>query len=346
MPAAAPVAAAEGSQPCSRIEITDCTGNTVSLKDLPERVVLAGKATVMIQDAVFLFKEAEERVVALENRRQSALRFLRFVDPNVSGKTFFDVNAGPEQIASVKPDLVIMKNFMAGSLGRSLKKIDIPVLYLDLETPGAFFRDIRTLGKVFGNRARAEKIVGFYRSGMARVKKAVSDAAEKPEVLLIEHKAQGRGAAFGVPPVSWIQTRLVELAGGRPVWKDLSVSGGWRIVTVEQVAAWDPDQIFLIDYQGRAESAAAALKKDPIWAGLRAVKNNQLYAFPFDFYSWDQPDTRWILGLQWLACRINPEAADKIDIKDEVKRFYRVLYRMSPEMINSEVLPRLRGDFK
>jgi hypothetical protein len=68
-------------------------------------------------------------------------------------------------------------------------------------------------------------------------------------------------------PGSWMQTVQVEIAGGVPVFRS------------------DPDPVM------------EQLKADPAWQGLRAVQNGELYAFPADFYGWDVPDPRWILGV-------------------------------------------------
>jgi len=94
--------------------------------------------------------------------------------------------------------------------------------------------------------------------------------------------------------------------GGTPAWLDASTPDGWAVVTLEQIAAWNPDMIFLIDYSGNADKDAAQLKTDAQWSALNAVKTAHLYAFPSDFLSWDQPDPRWTLGLSWLASKSNP----------------------------------------
>jgi len=86
------------------------------------------------------------------------------------------------------------------------------------------------------------------------------------------------------------------------------------------------------------------LKQNPIWNNLQAVQNDQLYAFAFDFYSWDQPDTRWILGLEWLATKIAPDQTAEIDILAEVNAFYQEMYFLDQETIDSQVLPLLSGD--
>ena len=328
------------------VEITDSTGHTAVLPGLPEQIAIAGKATIMVQDAIYLFPEAAERVIALENRNQSAYSFLPVIDPGLDEKEIFERNVGAEQVAVAKPDLVLMKSFMVEQLGEPLEQLDIPVLYLDLETPEAFYQDIDTLGQVFGNQDRADMLVSYYQERVSRIEGLVSDLTEdqKPTVLVLEYSEDGGEVAFSVPPVSWLQTSMVEIAGGVPVWKDLEMGGGWVVVNLEQIAAWNPDIVVLIDYSGNASTVKEQIVSQPILSSFDAVKNGQIFAFPYDFYSWDQPDTRWILGLQWLATKIQPDLTSGIDIMAEVESFYSELYGLDQEMIDAEVLTRLTGD--
>lgn len=328
------------------IEITDATGHTETLDGIPNRIAIAGKATIMVQDAIYLFDDAVEKIIALENRNQSAYSFLPVVDPDLEGKELFEKNVGPEQIAAVQPDLILMKNSMIEKLGEPLGQLNLPVLYLDLETPEAFYQDIHTLGQVFGKPKRAEEINEFYQSRVSRIEENVAGVAEdqKPTVLVLEYSDKGGEIAFKVPPVTWLQTTLVEIAGGKPVWEDLEAAGGWIVVNVEQIAAWDPDQIFIISYDGSAPDVKANLMENPVWSNFRAVQDDQLFAFAFDFYSWDQPDTRWILGLQWLATKIQPDLNSNIDILEEVNAFYSILYGLDQERIDTDVIPNLTGD--
>ncbi len=332
--------------PSQPLEITDSTGHTAILDGIPERVAIAGKATIMVQDAIYLFPEAIEVVIALENRNQSAFSFLPVVDPGLNDKDIFEKNVGPEQIAAVRPEVILMKSFMADQLGEPLEQLSLPVVYLDLETPEAFYLDLNVLGQVFDNLDRAEELVNYYQERVFKVEQLVAGVSEgqEPTVLVIKYSDSGGEVAFSVPPVSWLQTRLVEIAGGYPVWKDLDDGGGWVVVNIEQIAAWDPDIVFLIEYSGNAPEIKQNIITNPILSNLRAVENDQLFAFAYDFYSWDQPDTRWILGLQWLATKIHPDLTGDIDIMAEVNSFYKELYGMDQDTIDAEVIPRLSGD--
>jgi iron complex transport system substrate-binding protein len=65
--------------------------------------------------------------------------------------------------------------------------------------------------------------------------------------------------------------------------------------------------------------------------------------FPADFYSWAQPETRWILGIQWLARDLHPETFDQTSMREELFSFYRELYGLDAERIRSLILPRVEG---
>ncbi len=338
--------ASSQASPEDVIEMTDTSGYTVELEKPPQRIVIAGRALFMVQDAVFLFPEADQRVVALERINQSRYDFLPVISDQINETETLETNAGPEQIAALNPDLVIMKGYMASKANRPLDALGIPSIYLNLETPEMFYQDIQVLGQVFQNPGRAEEINTFYQERVAQINEAVSSIAEdqKPDVLVLRYSDRGGETAFFVPPSNWIQTRLAEDAGGKPVWASGEAESGWQVVSFEQIAAWNPDQIFLIDYGGEATQVVERLKADSLWGELQAVQNDQLYAFPSDFYSWDQPDTRWILGLQWLATKIHPEQTADLDIMEEVRSFYAVLYGLDNATLEAEVLPLLRGD--
>ena len=329
------------------IKLTDASGNELNLQSPPERVVIAGRASQMIIHAAYLFPEAVERVVGMEQRAQRKNSMLPLIDPDFEDKTQFERDAAAEQIAPLQPDAVLMKTYMAERLGEPLGQLDIPVIYMDLETPKQFLRDVGSLGDLFDNPERAEQIESFYKDRMQRVESALQGLKpeEQPGVLLLQYDSRSGDAAFNVPPASWLQTQMVELAGGIPVWLEASEAGGWTVVNFEQIAAWDPDMIFVVNYFDDPDPVVADLRQDPKWAALRAVQTEKIFAFPGDFSSWDQPDTRWILGLQWLAAAIHPEEFESLDLLNEVKTFYEELYRMDAGTFEEQVLPLVTGDF-
>ncbi len=328
--------------------IVDALGRTVEFSELPQRIVIAGKSSLTIVDTLFLFPQAADRVAGLAVGRQKPGDFLQFVDPAFDEKSVLEVDAGPEQIVPLDPDVVVLRSFMAEKLGKSLEQIDIPVVYLDLETPEQYFRDLATLGKLFGNEARAAEIQSFYQVRLDRLDAALDglEDGDRPRVLVVQYSEQGGEVALNVPSASWLQTIEAELAGGLPVWKDAAQGGGWTIVNFEQIAAWDPDVILLISYGADPAQVVEKLQTDARWLALGAVQEGRLHAFAGDVFSWDQPDPRWILGVTWMASRMHPDAFSDLDLMDEVSQFFGEMYGLHEDSITENILPTLKGDLR
>ncbi len=321
--------------------IEDTTGNIARLEGIPERITFAGRASNMVADVLYMFPEASSRIVGVGMTNQRNGEFVRVLDPQYDSKIYLERNVGPEQIAVTQPDLVVMKNFQKKNLGDPVSQLGIPVLYLNLESPEFYEKDFRILGKMFGNPARAEELIRYYRDEKDFVTEQTKTLTEKPDILFIYHTTRDGIAAFNTPPGTWIQSRMVEMAGGNPVWTDIHPGGGWSKVNLEQIAAWNPDQIYVVAYKEDVNKVLNSMKNSSEWQELSAVKNGQLTAFPVDFYSWDQPDSRWILGLKWLAKQIHPELFTDLDIQKMTKSFFKDLYFLTDEQYETEILSRL-----
>jgi iron complex transport system substrate-binding protein len=179
-----------------------------------------------------------------------------------------------------------------------------------------------------------------------RIQQGLQGLAEgdKPQVLLVEYSDRGGEAAVQVPARSWMQTMEVQLAGGSPVWLEAAqVSDGWTVTNLEQIALWNPDKIFVVAwYTLDPEEVIASLKNDPQWSKLKAVQNNEVYAFPSDLYGWDTPEPRWILGVTWLASCIYPDRFADLDMTEEIYAFFGELYGMERGDVDVYILPKVR----
>lgn len=335
--AALPVAAQPASGP---YKVTDVLDRTVSFDGIPERIVVGGKAALLLVDAVYLFPGAGSRVAGVGLTDQGIGDVFPLLDANASGKARFPNDAGPEQIASIRPDLVVLKSYMKSKLGDALERLGIAVLYLDLETPAAFARDIRCLGALFRDPDRAEEVIRFYGSRRDGVAER-TERARRPSVLLVSYTERDGDAAVGVAPDGWVQTSMVEAAGGLPVWKGANTGQAWLKVGIEQIAVWDPEYILVVSYQTPSADAAERLRASPRWKALRAASSGRILPFPADFLSWDQSDVRWILGLQWTASALHGDLFPDLDMGREVAAFYGTLYGLPASVVASAVMPRL-----
>lgn len=328
------------------IFITDALGRELSFVKTPERIALVGKGVFMVADAVYMFPTVRDRIIGIAAQQQKSADFLSILDPNLNQKQEIALGAGPEQIAALQPDCVILKTTNK-DLGESLANLGIPVVFLELETFEQYDRDLETLGKLFQEQDRAIKLRAFYRTNVADIKKYFEDipSEERPSVLLINYSSQDGAVSFNVAPASWIQTALVETAGGFPVWKDAPLGKGWTKVGLEQIAAWDPDYIFVTSYTANVLEAVEILKADPQWKELRAVKSARIRPMLGDIYPYDQPDTRWTLGLLWIARSLHPDVIWSLDFYEAARNFYFNMYAMDTKTYEQYIKPLLREYF-
>lgn len=313
-----------------------------------DRIVLGGsKAVIMVVDAVYLFPEAGLKVVASAKGDQGLGIFLAAIDTLYAKRPVFETSAGAETYASFKPDLVIMKSVNKKSLGPALDALGFQQLYLSLENPDDYYSEIALLGKLFKNEKRAAEVIAWYKSEVKKVtdKTSAIKQPDKQRVLVIQPSA-GTEGVWEVPPASWIQTNMVELSGGIPVWTTANPGSGWAKVNAEQIASWNPEVIFVINYKGNPEQSAENLLKDSRLAGVTAVKSGRVFGFVKDFYSWDQPDTRWILGLRWMAATLNPALFPDFSAIGMARNFFSFAYRMDDNLFNQTIMPRLSGSFE
>jgi iron complex transport system substrate-binding protein len=304
-----------------------------------QRIVLGGKAVIMVADAVYLFQNAGSRVLAVAGADQGLGTFLSSIDKTFAAKPVISRNAGIEVYASLKPDAIVLKTAMKKTLGPGLDALGIRQLYLDLETPEDYYKDILALGTFFSQEDRSRKIVEYYRKSVEHIAARAGTAAT-PKVLLVQASGS-QDMAWEVPPDTWMQTRLVELAKGIPIWKNSNPGSGWATVNAEQILAWNPDIVFVVDYRKDARQAASRFAATAALSGLKAVTQGAVYGFAQDFYSWDQPDTRWILGLEWVARRLHPAQFKDVTMEESARSFFNFMYGIDSDSFNAIILPRL-----
>jgi iron complex transport system substrate-binding protein len=337
-------AAAKGA-----LRVTDATGRVVALDAPPRRIVVVGHGPFMILHVLYMFPETRSRLVGLEEKGGGRDEFLALVDSTFARKAVLR-HPGPEEIAALHPDLVVTRGPTLDALGRALGQLRIPVVYLGLETPEQFSRDVTNLGVLLGDPERARAINAFYQARLARIRSGWqgNGGAARPRVLLLEYNDRGGTAAVRVPARSWMQTQEVEAAGGDPVWLEAAApTGGWTVTNVEQIARWDPDRIVLVVwYTLDPAQVVATLRSDPQWRALRAVKQGALSAFPSDSYGWDSPDPRWLLGMSWLAKTLHPDRFADLDLEAEIHAFFGTLYGMDASVIDARIMPKVRRDVR
>ena len=93
-----------------------------------------------------------------------------------------------------------------------------------------------------------------------------------------------------------------------------------RPVSMEQIAAWNPDVIIV----GTApnEASRRAILSDPRWSQIKAVKTGRVFVNPSGVYLWDRHSAEAALQVLWAAKTLHPNRFPDLDLRKETKAFY------------------------
>ena len=96
--------------------------------------------------------------------------------------------------------------------------------------------------------------------------------------------------------------------------------------SMEQVIVADPEIILTWD-----RNFFDRVGKDPLWAGMRAVREQRVYLAPTAPFGWiDRPPSlNRVIGLKWLAGLFYPEKFPA-DLRETTRAFYRLFYHVDP----------------
>ena len=330
------------AQSDEKIVITDALGREVILDSVPQRIVVMGNGLPTIATTLYGFPEASERIVGQPIVEQGAGDLTPLVNTNYENLTILDGKGSTEEALNLNPDLIILKYYMREKFGVPFEELGIPVVYLSFEDEASYMQDFDTLGKIFDNPTRGNELKEYYSNTLDHMEELTSQIAEgeKPSIGFVYYSSKDGEVVFKVPPQSWIQTVLIQNAGGNPVWLDTNITDSWATVNLEQYYVWKPDVIFMTAYFSDSHDVMKILQESPDWQILDAIKNDQLYAFPVDFYYWDQSIPQWGITMEWIFDTLYPEQSD-FDFETATLDFYQFFYNMSEDTFYAEIYPLL-----
>ena len=200
----------------------------------------------------------------------------------------------------------------------------IPVVVLD-GTLDATSTTYRTLGVLLGKEDQAEKLASYCETAFDKVDAAVATVPEDQRVRL--YYAEG-SEGLQTEPKGSTHSLAFDRAGADNVAQDVEAQKGKGMspVSLEQVLAWNPQVIIAWDDVVRG-GADELIRTDANWSTIDAVKDGKVYTMPNVPFSWCDrpPSVNRILGIQWIANTLYPEAYD-VDMVEVTKEFYSLFY--------------------
>ena len=330
------------------IEITDVTGQKVTLKKPAERVLLqwSGSGGAFITMSAIMGKDVPNVIAGIDsslmeyradmwNRFKKDLPALEKIPSigSVSDKTF-----NIEQVLALNPDVIFipldLKEQYESDVKAKLDTAGIPTIYIDYHSEKLenHQRTIDAIGKALGKEERAAELKQFYTDHVTKVTDRINKISKPKPTVYIEVGMQGPesfGYAFS-SNYSW--RALATLCGGDIITKDVIKTGG--PVNPEFVLEKDPDIIMIMgSYWPKkptsmrlgfeADEAASqqllkAFTQREGWDKLKAVKNKQVYSahhgLPREIYD--------CVVFEYLAKTYYPEEFADIDPEATLKEFY------------------------
>jgi iron complex transport system substrate-binding protein len=312
--------------------VTDSARRTVEVPDKIEKVFAAGPPA-----SILLYMLAPEKMMGWPDPLRAEERpFIapQYRDlPALARLTGRGGTANLEVVLKAKPDLILdfgsVRETFASLADNVQEQTTIPYILIDgrLEaTPSA----LRLFGDILGVKARGEQLAKYVEGTFAEIDGALATVPEekRPRVYL----ARGPdGLETGV--VGSINTEIIERAGARNVARAAGQKGLVR-ASIEQIIVADPEIILTWD-----RNFFDSVGKDPLWVGMRAVREKRVYLAPTAPFGWiDRPPSlNRIIGLKWLAGLFYPDKFPA-DLREITQAFYRLFYHVDPSAAELDTL--------
>ena len=330
------------------IEITDVTGQKVTLKKPAERVLLqwSGSGGAFITMSAIMGKDVPNVIAGIDsslmeyradmwNRFKTDLPALEKIPSigSVSDKTF-----NIEQVLALNPDVIFipldLKEQYESDVKAKLDTAGIPTIYIDYHSEKLenHQRTIDAIGKALGKEERAAELKQFYTDHVTKVTDRINKISKPKPKVYIEtgnEGPEGAGVAYS-SKVAW--GALATVCGADLITKDVVESAG--PVNPEFILEKDPDIIMImgsywpkkptamrLGFETNEENSQKLLKaftQREGWDKLKAVKNKQVYSahhgLPREIYD--------CVVFEYLAKTYYPEEFADIDPEATLKEFY------------------------
>jgi iron complex transport system substrate-binding protein len=310
-------------------QIIDAAGRRVTIPALVARVADPWHAN----NATVLMLGGADKLVAtsVQARSQPWLHKLypRIDQVPAAFNAAGDVNM--ETLIGAQPDVVIMA-YDGGTLPKWLSAAEayhLPVVLMPNGSLEALKTTVRMTGELLGEAESrvAQEYIRYFDDNIRRITQVTSrlSAGQRPRVL---HTASA--GIFTVDGRQSVIDDWITIAGGINA---ADVVGLGRPVTMEQIAAWNPD-VIIVGTAPNAQSKQQILD-DPRWRQIKAVRDGKVFVNPTGAYLWDRHSAEAALQVLWAAKLLHPAQFASLDVNRETRAFYTKFFHY--ELTDSEL---------
>ncbi|MDQ3907170.1 MAG: ABC transporter substrate-binding protein [Acidobacteriota bacterium] len=224
----------------------------------PQRIISLSPSTTEVLWGVGAF----QRVVAVSDYDDFPPEVKNL--PHIGGWS----NTNLEQVASLKPDLVVLTQSQAPMIKDRLDALGVPVLVVPSYTLADALSSITQIGAAVGAEDAARKLREETQTKLDDVRAATQNLP-RPRVLCVVDRVPGTLRGLYTATKGSFLVELIEIAGGDSIAP--AAAGGFGQIGKEAIATLDPDVIIDMAQQSTNDSK---LSEDPreVWSELREVK--------------------------------------------------------------------------
>ena len=233
---------------------------------LPQRIISLSPSATEVLYGVGAF----DRVVAVTDYDEYPPEVARL--PKVGGWS----NTNLEQIATLRPDLVVMTESQSPLIKDKLDALGVPVLTVPSYTVADALSSITQIGAATGQDEQARKLLAETRARLDEVRARTKDL-KRPRVLCIVDRVPGTLRGLYTATEGSFIDELIEIAGGDSIAPPAAT--GFGQINKEAVATLDPE--IIIDMAMGAQAAKLAEDPRQVWSELsqlRAVREGRVHA--------------------------------------------------------------------
>lgn len=314
-----PDAADEGTQTETIRVFTDSCGREVTVPADIQKIAVSGPLAQMV-----VFAIAPDKMVGVANAwDESAKSYFdaKYLELPLLGQLYGgkgELNL--ETLLAAAPDVVIdvgePKDSMAEDLDALQEQTGIPFVHIDAYL-ASMDDTYAMLGDLLAMPNEAQGLADYCRYAYDKVK-AIADSVEKVDLLYVTGEEGLNVIARG----SYHAEVIDMLCNNLAVVDEPSSKGTGNEVDMEQILNWNPAVVIFAP-----GSIYSTVADNENWQTIPAIRDGRYYEVPMGPYNWMgfPPSVQRILGMQWMAKVLYPDAAD-YDMYETTQTYFQLFY--------------------
>jgi iron complex transport system substrate-binding protein len=309
--------------------VTDVRGKKITFTSVPQRIATTGKPFPSIY---FALEGNTTHIVGCHPSSITAYRksILRYMYPALAqaetGWCSKNSTVNTEELMKLQPDVVFCYSTADKEI-RKMEEAGLKVVALRSAEMESIKENLRIMGRVCRKEERAEDLIRYIEEKTAETTSKLQGISEKDKPCIVEF--------YGDMNVSVKQYDhwMIPSGARNPA---ASLTGKLADVEMEQILLWNPDIIYIGNHTDLMPSDLLENKqKGRDWSIVSAVKNHRVYKIPIGVYRWDPAGVETPLMIKWAAKIQYPEIFADLDMKKEVREFFKYVYKfeLTDEML-------------